>query len=128
MAMRKKSMKKAMKGMKRRSMKAKKSMKKRSMRKKRVSVIGKRVSVFHGTKHHTSGGLTKNDFKKNRTGRIVSKKKSDAAKRRFSKTIGKWAVATKNARRQLGIRGFQAVGGRSTRGQALLKKVRSLVK
>jgi hypothetical protein len=123
-----KSMKKAMKAM-RRSMKAKKSsMKKRSMRKKRVSVVGKRVSVFHGTKHHTASGLSKSDFKKNKDGRIVSKKKSDLAKRRFSKTIGKWAVATKNARRQLGIRGFQAVGGKTSRGQALLRKVRSLVK
>jgi len=121
-------MRKAMKGMKRRSMKAMKSMKKRSM-KKRVSKTGKRVSVFHGTKHHTNGGCTKNDFKKNRAGRIVSRRVSDQAKKsKGYKVVKAWAAANVKARKALGIRGFVPMGGKTARGQALLKKARSLMK
>merc|ERR1719313_2695955 len=118
--------KKAMKAMKKKSMKkAMKSMKKRAMKK---SVIGKKRSVFAGTKHHTASGLTKSDFKKNKQGKIVSVKKSNLGKKRFAKSIGKWAAACKAARKQLGIKGFCPVGGKTAKGQALLKKVRSLVK
>ena len=40
-----------------------------------------RAKVFHGTLEKTSGGLTKNDLKKNEYGKIVSKKASAAAKK-----------------------------------------------
>lgn len=43
--------------------------------------VGSRAQVMHGTAKHTSGGLTKGDLKYNKTGRIVSKKKSAQAKR-----------------------------------------------
>merc|ERR1712126_555879 len=87
-----KSMKKSMKkGMK--AMKAKKSgmkgMKKKAM-KKSVIAKGKRAksSVFRGTKNKTSGGLKKSDLKKNKAGRIVSKKASDAAKKLREEWLG----------------------------------------
>merc|ERR1712126_587795 len=126
-----KSMKKSMKkGMK--AMKAKKSgmkgMKKKAM-KKSVIAKGKRAksSVFRGTKSKTSGGLKKSDLKKNRNGKIVSKKASDAAKKNYNKSgLGKWTKAVNAARKSMGIKGFQAVGGKSAKGQALLKKARSL--
>lgn len=42
--------------------------------------VGSRAEVWHGTAHHTSGGLQKKDlFKKN--DRIKSKRASQAAKR-----------------------------------------------
>ena len=50
-----------------------------------IKTIGSRAEVFHGTAKHTSGGLTKNDLKKNRFGRIVSKKASLESKKRFFK-------------------------------------------
>jgi len=44
--------------------------------------VGSRAQVMHGTAHHTKGGLTKNNLKYNKAGRIVSRKKSATMKRR----------------------------------------------
>eukprot|EP00397_Hematodinium_sp_SG-2012_P057706 GEMP01072384.1.p2 GENE.GEMP01072384.1~~GEMP01072384.1.p2 ORF type:complete len:144 (+),score=28.30 GEMP01072384.1:38-433(+) len=91
---------------------------------KRVSKIarGKRAksSVFRGTKEKTSGGLQKKDLCRNKFGKIVSKKSSERAKK------SKFMMAVQKARKALGIKGFQAVGGKTAKGQALLKKARSL--
>jgi hypothetical protein len=46
-----------------------------------TKAIGSRAQVMHGTAHHTSGGLTKGDLKYNKYGRIVSRKKSQKAKK-----------------------------------------------
>ncbi len=43
--------------------------------------VGSKAQVFHGTAHHTPGGLTKKGLKKNKRGRIVSRKKSLRAKK-----------------------------------------------
>lgn len=43
--------------------------------------IGSRAQVMHGTAHHTSGGLTKGDLKYNKWGRIVSRAKSEKARK-----------------------------------------------
>lgn len=42
--------------------------------------VGSRAQVWHGTAHHTSGGLTKGDLMK-KHGRLVSRRASAAAKR-----------------------------------------------
>merc|ERR1712181_68408 len=113
--------------------KMKKSMKKGGMKRKakRVSKVakGKRAksSVFRGTKSRTTGGLKKSDLTKNKFGKVVSKKASEASKKRY-KTSGmaKFTKAVQAARKALGIKGFQAVGGKTAKGQALLKKARSL--
>jgi hypothetical protein len=62
--------------------------------------IGSRAQVMHGTADHTSGGLTKNDLKMNKWGRIVSRKKSMRAKKDnrlvklgFKTVKGKFGVA-----------------------------------
>ncbi len=47
----------------------------------KIKTIGSRAEVFHGTAKKTSGGLTKNDLIMNKRGRIVSKKKSERAKK-----------------------------------------------
>merc|ERR1712064_32626 len=74
-------------------------------------------------------GLEKSDLIKNKAGKIVSKKASIAAKKNFAKNgLGKWTKAVNAARKAMGIKGFQAVGGKSAKGQALLKKARSLYK
>lgn len=41
--------------------------------------IGTRCKVFNGSAKQTSGGLTKSDLKKNKHGRIVSKRMSEIA-------------------------------------------------
>merc|ERR1719367_1181830 len=126
----KKSMKKA--SMKKASMKKamKSGMKKKA---KRVSNIAKgkrgKSSVFRGTKAKTSGGLKKSDLVRNKRGKVVSRKASENAKKNFKKRgLDKWFNAVKAARKSLGITGFCPVGGKSAKGQALLKKVRSLAK
>ena len=58
---------------------------------------------------------------KNRSGKIVSTKKSILAKKG---KIGKWAVAFVKARKALGIKGFVAV----KKGSALYKKTLSFYK
>merc|ERR1719282_2277567 len=99
---------KAMRSMKAmRAMKAMKSM--RSMKKKRVSVIAKgkraRTSVFNGNKEKTQTGLTKAMLQKNKDGKIVSKKQSANAKKRFaSSRLKAWSDATKAARKALNIK------------------------
>ena len=107
--------KSAMKGMRRRKA-------------KKVSKIGKKWQVFKGTRVKTTGGLKKTDLTKNKYGKIVSKKQQANAKKNSKKTIGKWTFAVAGARKQLGIKGFQAVGGKTAKGQLLLKKARSLYK
>ena len=64
---------------------------------------------------------------KNKRGKVVSRKASAAAKKRGGR-IARWGVATSKARKALGIKGFCPVGGKTAKGQALLKKVRSLYK
>merc|ERR1711862_917553 len=90
---------------------------------------GKRAksSVFRGRKEKTSSGLKRSDLMKNKNGKVVSKK-SHAAGRRAYKNISRWNGAVQKARKALGVRGFQAVGGKSKRGQELLKKARSFFK
>merc|ERR1712126_740651 len=101
------SMKKSgMKGMKRKAMK------------KSVIAKGKRAksSVFRGTKAKTVGGLKKSDLTRNKQGKVVSQKNG----------LAKWTKAVQSARKSMGIKGFQVVGGKTSKGQALLKKARSL--
>lgn len=42
---------------------------------------GSRAEVMHGTAKRTSGGLTKGDLKYNKWGSIVSKRKSEQARK-----------------------------------------------
>merc|ERR1712039_911929 len=116
-AMKAMKMAKKMSGMKRMAMKAKK-----------VSKRGKKYQVFKGSREKTIGGLKKSDLKKNKAGKIVSAKKSNLAKRKYASTIGRWNTAVTKARKALGVKGFQAVGGQTSAGKALLAKARSFYK
>ena len=46
--------------------------------------IGTKTQVWHGNADHTSGGLKKSDLVKNKSGKIVSKKKQAAGRRAFA--------------------------------------------
>merc|ERR1719471_1177743 len=117
-------------------MKKKAGMKKATMKKagvkKRVSVIAKgtfaRSVVFSGRKEKTASGLKKSDLMKNKAGKIVSKKNSANGKKQFAKNgLKKWADACKKARKELGLKGFVPIGGKSAQGKALYAKVKSLL-
>ena len=56
-------------------------------------------NVMNGSAGKTSGGLTKSDLKKTKSGKIVSKKKS----RIVLKNFGGWLDAVKKAKKSLGI-------------------------
>merc|ERR1719183_1269883 len=96
----------------------------RRMKAKKVSKVGKKASVFNGTKVRTSGGLKKSDLVKSKSGKVVGKKASANGKKNF-KRIAKWTAAFNKARKQLGIKGFCPCGGKTAKGQALLKATRS---
>merc|ERR1712003_110571 len=117
------AMKSAMKAMKP-AMKAMKAMK--------VSKIAKgkraRAVVFAGNKEKTSGGMTKDQLVKSKTGRIVSKKASARAKKAYATSpLKKWMEAMKQARKQLNIKGFCACGGKTAQGKALYAKTKSIL-
>merc|ERR1719327_1516545 len=93
---------------------------------KRVSLIARnkraKATVYHGRKTKTVGGLTKKDLIKNKSGKIVSRKASSAARRRFANTLGRWNAAVKQARKALGMSGFIAVKGKTAQGKKLYAK------
>merc|ERR1712243_238050 len=118
-----KSMKKAMK--------AKAAMKAMKKKTKRMGIVargrGARARVFSGKKVRTSGGLKKSSLMKNKHGRVVSKKAHAQGKKAY-RNVQKFANAVKAARKALGVKGFVPIGGKTAKGQALLKKARSLYK
>merc|ERR1719375_1885234 len=85
---------------------------------------GKRAksSVFRGTKEKTIGGLTKGDLIKNKYGKVVSKSKSEVAKKLKYKNIKPWIEAVAKARKALGLKGFVAV----KKGTPLYTKTKAL--
>ena len=107
-------MAKAMKAMK--AMAAMKAMK--AMKKKAVSKIAKgrmaKVLVFRGSKEKTTGGMTASSLTKNKTGKIVSKKKSALGKKNT------WMIAVQKARKALKVTGFVAI----KKGSELYKKAK----
>merc|ERR1712224_1185093 len=79
-------------------------------RKKRVSIRGSKRQVWNGSKQKTKSGLTKDDYVKNKNGKIVSRKKSALSKARWrGSKLSKWVRAVQKARKQLGITGFQVI-------------------
>merc|ERR1712039_515648 len=121
-------------GMKKSGMKRAAAMKKsmKSMKAKRVSVIAKgkraRSSVFSGKKAKTQSGLTKDKLMRNKSGKVVSKKASAHAKKNWASNGAKaWPEAVKKARKELGLTGFVAIGGKSAAGKALYAKAKSLL-
>eukprot|EP00811_Abedinium_folium_P025069 NODE_35573_length_253_cov_1.825397.p2 GENE.NODE_35573_length_253_cov_1.825397~~NODE_35573_length_253_cov_1.825397.p2 ORF type:complete len:64 (+),score=14.33 NODE_35573_length_253_cov_1.825397:3-194(+) len=61
---------------------------------------------------------------KSKSGKIVSKKRSLVAKKRYASTIGKWIAAVTKARKALGVNGFMGV----KKGTALYNKAQSFYK
>jgi len=61
---------------------------------RKVSSVGSKAQVWHGTAAHTSGGLTRKDLMKTKKGRIVSKKKHSIGMRRI-KTLRKLGFKAK---------------------------------
>lgn len=114
-AMKKAAMKKI--AMKKSTMKTKKVMK--------TSIVAKgkmmRAAVFNGRKEKTYTGLKKTDFKRNKAGKIVSRKASDRGKKAYARIKG-WTEAVSKAKKNLGLTGFIAV----KKGSALYKAAKAI--
>merc|ERR1712166_905017 len=82
----------------------------RAMKKKRVSKIGRKFTVFKGSKAKTSGGLSKADLIKNKNGKNAYK------------NIKGWTVAVQKAKKALGVKGFIAI----KKGTPVYKKAKEL--
>ena len=94
-------MAKAMKAM--RAMKAAAPKAMRAMKKKVISAKLARRHAFAGKLTKTKTGLSKSDLMKNKSGRVVSKKRSAFAKK------NPWIAAVKQARATLKVKGFCAI-------------------
>merc|ERR1712008_224204 len=98
---------------------------------KRVSKIAKgklaKVFVLKGWREKTTGGLTKNDLVKSKSGKVVVKKASLKMKKAYKGSkFEAWAKACAAARKQLGITGFVSMGGKTAQGRALSAKAKAL--
>jgi hypothetical protein len=68
---------------------------------------GSKAMVYHGTAHHTAGGLTRKDLIKNKRGKIVSRKQAAAGKKAYTRLVkagykptkGKFKLFTKKTRK-----------------------------
>merc|ERR1712194_270366 len=91
-----------------------KAMKKKAMKK---SVIAKgkmaKAMVMRGSKEKTSGGLKKDSLRK---------------KKCAGSAFQKWIKACQAARKELGLKGFQPVGGKTAQGRVLYAKTKALYK
>merc|ERR1719262_1572464 len=91
------------------------------MKKKGVSKIARgryaKALVLRGSKEKTSGGLKRDGLMKNKRGKIVSKKASAEAKKRFQNSKAKsWVAAISKARKELRLTGFVAINGKTATG------------
>merc|ERR1719311_1070822 len=100
------------------AMKAMKAMKKKAVSKIAKGRFAKSV-VFRGTKAKTTGGLTKTDLVKSKSGKIVSKKSLAHGKKMYANIKG-WTTAVQKARKALNVKGFVAV----KKGTPLYKKAK----
>ena len=60
----------------------------------KIPAVGSKAQVWHGTARHTSGGLTRKDLMKTRSGRIVSRRKHALGKKAI-KTLKKMGFIAK---------------------------------
>lgn len=97
-----------------------------SKRKQPLSKKMARSVAFRGGDTDGMTRLGKDDLIKNKYGKIVSKKASEAAAKRVKDGvgIGKWTQAVKRARDELGLKGFVAV----KKGSAVYEKAQEYYK
>ena len=82
--------------------------------------IGSRAQVMHGTARKTSGGLLKKDLTYNKSGAIVSKKKSITAKKSENGLLKLWRKAVKEVSSS---KQYQDKFVKAKRGSTFHKKV-----
>lgn len=119
-----------MKAMKSAAMKVKAPKGMKAMKKKAITNVARgklaKMVVFKGRKEKTATGLQKAQLMKNKRGKVVTKKQHARGKALFQKFAQRWLDAVMTARKELGVKGFCAVGGKSAQGKALYAKAKAL--
>ena len=59
----------------------------RTRKASKMPMRGSKAQVWHGTAHHTTGGLTKKDLMMTKNGRIVSRKKHALGKKALRRLV-----------------------------------------
>eukprot|EP00927_Polykrikos_kofoidii_P019810 TRINITY_DN1928_c0_g1_i2.p2 TRINITY_DN1928_c0_g1~~TRINITY_DN1928_c0_g1_i2.p2 ORF type:complete len:138 (-),score=30.18 TRINITY_DN1928_c0_g1_i2:295-708(-) len=86
-----------------------------------------RAAVLGGKKEKTYTGLKASDLMKNKRGRIVSKKSSAVARKRYEGSkLQKWIQAISAARKQLGINGYVSMNSPTPEGRAYYAKAKAI--
>ena len=69
----------------------------------------KKVHHYRVRKDGSKGTLKKSQLTKNKSGKVVSKKKRELGKKQYKKNLKPWNDAVKRARKELGITGFKLI-------------------
>lgn len=86
-----------------------------------MKTTGSRAEVISGSALKTSGGLTKKSLKVSKvSGEVVSKKLAKAGAK------NPWAIATEEARKQLGLEGKMVLMNVGPQGKKLYKLTKQL--
>mmetsp|Transcript_34271 Transcript_34271/g.91536 ORF Transcript_34271/g.91536 Transcript_34271/m.91536 type:complete len:127 (-) Transcript_34271:261-641(-) len=85
-----------------------------------------RAAVLSGRKEKTYTGLRASDLKRNKVGKIVTKRKSALAKKRYEGSkLQQWVKAVTVARKQLSLSGYVGLNSPTPEGRALYAKARA---
>merc|ERR1712151_1032627 len=103
----------------------------KAMKKKKMGIIAKgkmaKSLVLRGSKTKTVGGLTASSLTKNKSGKVVSKAASAKGKEAFKGSkLEAWGKACVKARKQLNLKGFVPMGGKTAAGKALYAKAKAI--
>ena len=86
-----------------------------------------KTQVFKGSRDQTASGQKKEDLRKSKKGKVVSKKASLAGQQKYE-YIRKWTQSIQTAKSELAIVGFCPVGGKTKQGKQLYKKAREVLR
>jgi len=75
---------------------------------KKKSKVGSKSQVLSGKRLRTKGGIKADDLMKNKEGKVVSKKRNAIGLKAYA-NLAAWVDACKQARNELGLKGFVAV-------------------
>merc|ERR550534_1735644 len=89
----------------------------------------RQVFSFSWSQGQDLGGIEEAGSHQKQVGKSRIQKMSDRAKLAFKKNgLAKWNAACQKARKDLKLKGFVPIGGKTSQGKALLSKIRSYYK
>merc|ERR1719198_1263064 len=96
---------------------------KKAMKSVKISKVGTKSQVLKGLKLKTKGGMKAADLMKNKSGKVVSKRRHEQGKKAYEKNLLIWVKACTKARAELGLKGFVLV----KKGSEFYNRAKSLM-